>query len=72
MTWEAKIISHRGEKRIAVSFEKKQDLIQRIKKVDGSRWSQTLGVWHLPYSLENQIRFKISTNVPSAEGIEEM
>ena len=72
MTWEAKIISHRGEKRIAVSFEKKQDLIQRIKKVDGSRWSQTLGVWHLPYSLENQIRFKISTNVPSAEGIEEI
>lgn len=60
MNWEAKIISHRKEKRIAVSFEKNEELIKRIKLVVDSRWSQTLRVWHIPNTLENQIRFKIN------------
>jgi integrase/recombinase XerD len=51
MNWEAKIITHRGSKRIAVYFEKNAELIARIKVVEGSRWSQTLGVWHLPDSV---------------------
>ncbi len=75
MHWEAKIISHRNEKRIAVLFEKNIDLIQRIKQVEGSKWSQTLGLWHVPYSIENHIRFQItqnSTNTPSQEGIVEL
>ncbi len=59
MNWEAKIISHKKESRIAVYFEKDAALISRIKKLEGSRWSQTLGVWHLPDSIENRIRFKI-------------
>jgi len=37
MKWEAKIIKHRGESRIAVLFEKDADLIARIKQVAGSR-----------------------------------
>lgn len=37
MKWEAKIIKHRGESRIAVLFEKDTDLIGRIKQVAGSR-----------------------------------
>ncbi|WP_394759697.1 tyrosine-type recombinase/integrase [Flavobacterium sp.] len=60
MNWEAKIISHRKEKRIAVSFEKDEELIKRIKLVVDSIWSQTLRVWHVPNTLENQIRFKIN------------
>lgn len=60
MNWEAKIITHRGSKRIAVYFEKKTEFISRIKKLEGSRWSQTLGVWHIPDTEENRIRFKIS------------
>lgn len=75
MHWEAKIISHRNEKRIAVLFEKNIDLIQRIKQVEGSKWSQTLGLWHVPYSIENHIRFQInenSTNTLSEEGIVEL
>ena len=31
MNWEAKIITHRKEKRIAVYFEKNPELIARIK-----------------------------------------
>lgn len=60
MNWSAKIITHRGSKRIAVYFEKDIDLIARIKRLDGSQWSQTLGVWHLPDTDENRRRFKIS------------
>jgi integrase/recombinase XerD len=32
MNWEAKIITHKKEKRIAVYFEKNAELIARIKK----------------------------------------
>ena len=72
MNWEAKIITHRGSKRIAVYFEKNAELIARIKQLEGSRWSQTLGVWHLPDTEENRIRFKLtplSHTIPSSEGI---
>lgn len=72
MNWNAKIITHRKEKRIAVVFEKNTELIARIKLVDGSRWSQTLGVWHIPDTEENRIRFNLplhSQTIPSEEGI---
>ena len=48
MEWTSKTIRHKGEQRIAVYFEKNADLITRIKKLEGSRWSQSLKVWHLP------------------------
>jgi integrase/recombinase XerD len=73
MNWEAKIITHRGSKRIAVYFEKNAELIARIKKVEGSRWSQTMGVWHLPDTIVNRVRFRIAPllpTIPSTEGIE--
>lgn len=73
MNWEAKIITHRGSKRIAVYFEKNTEWISRIKQLEGSCWSQTLGAWHLPDTEENRIRFKIvalSQTIPSTEGIE--
>ncbi|RAR70639.1 site-specific tyrosine recombinase/integron integrase [Flavobacterium aciduliphilum] len=72
MKWTAKVIRHKGEPRIAVSFEKNAELITRIKKLGGSRWSQTLKVWHLPDTEENRIRFKLtplSHTIPSSEGI---
>lgn len=72
MYWNAKQINHKGEKRIAVYFERNDDLIQRIKKVEGSRWSQTLRVWHVPETVENIIRFKITTKQISTEGIGEV
>ena len=75
MKWEAKTITHKKEKRIAVYFEKNAEWIARIKQVEGSRWSQTLGVWHLPDTEENRIRFKLtplSLTIPSSEGIEQI
>jgi integrase/recombinase XerD len=72
MNWEAKIITHKGSKRIAVYFEKNADLIARVKQIDGARWSQSLVAWHLPDTEENRIRFKLtplSHSIPSSEGI---
>lgn len=70
MKWSAKVIKHKGENRIAVYFEKNADLIARIKKIDGARWSQTLMAWHIPDTEENRVRFKItpiSHTIPSEE-----
>lgn len=75
MKWESKIIKHRGASRIAVLFEKDTDLIARIKKVEGSRWSKSLGVWHIPDTEENRVRFKLAlvgSFLPSQEGIIEI
>lgn len=72
MKWESKLIKHKETARIAVVFEKNTELIARIKTVDGSRWSQSLRVWHIPDTDENRIRFKIplqQQTVPSEEGI---
>jgi integrase/recombinase XerD len=59
MSWKAGIIKHKKESRISVSFEKNTDLINRIKQIEGSRWSQSLKIWHIPDTNENRIRFKI-------------
>ncbi len=67
MKWEAKTIKHKKESRIAVLFEKDADLIERIKKVEGSRWSQSLGLWHVPDTEENKERFKIVVPVKLCE-----
>ncbi|TDD75625.1 tyrosine-type recombinase/integrase [Flavobacterium caseinilyticum] len=72
MTWSAKLIKHNSESRIAVYFEKNQDLIARIKQIEGARWSQQKTVWHLPDTTENRERFNIelhSNSLPSAEAI---
>ena len=60
MNWSVKTINHKGEKRIAVYFEKNAALIARIKKLEGSRWSQSLKAWHLPDTAENRERFQIA------------
>ena len=72
MKWESKLIKHNGTFRIAIIFEKNAELIARVKLIEGSRWSQSLGVWHIPDNEENRIRFKIPLHqqtVPSEEGI---
>jgi site-specific recombinase XerD len=75
MEWKSALIKHKGAKRIAVYFEKKAELIARIKLLEDVRLSQSLNVWHLPDTEENRIRFKIITvfpAVPSTEGIEQI
>lgn len=68
----SKLLKHRGENRIAVYFENNSDLITRIKKLEGSRWSQTMRVWHLPDTEEYRKQFGIALleeRMPSEEGI---
>ena len=59
MKWKAELIEHRKAKRIAVWFEKNQEWIERIKKIEDAKWSNTLKVWHLPNNAENRVKFKI-------------
>ncbi len=75
MKWEAKLMGYGSENRIAVFFEKSDDLIARIKKIDGARWSQSKRVWHVPDTLENRERFSIVeyiAQIPSSEGIQHL
>jgi len=57
--WSAKLVKHRGEFRIAVYFNRSNDLIDRIKKLEGVRWSPGKGYWHLPDTDEYRVRFKL-------------
>ena len=75
MKWSAKIIQHKRERRIAVYFEKNANLIARIKKLEGARWSQSLQAWHLPDTAEHRERFSIASlshSLPSVEGVVQM
>ncbi|WP_276976481.1 site-specific tyrosine recombinase/integron integrase [Flavobacterium filum] len=59
--WSSKLTKHKGEKRIIVEFEKNDELIKRIKAIEGSKWSRSLRSWHVPDTSENRIRFKLET-----------
>lgn len=71
MKWTAKIIQHRGEQRISISFGKNLEFISWIKTFDGCRWSATRQVWHLPDTEENRLTFGLtllSKTLPNDEG----
>jgi integrase/recombinase XerD len=73
MNWKAHLISHKGEKRIAVIFDKDVRLIARIKTFEGARWSASKGFWHLPDTEDNRVHFKIpATLIPSLEGLQQI
>ena len=65
--YTAKTIIHKGQKRIAVSFEKNAELIARFKQLKGARWSASLKVWHLPDTVEYRKRFGIEPEKVSKE-----
>ena len=72
MDWEAKHIKHRDESRIAIYFERNVELLAKIKKLDGSKWSQSLKIWHLPDTKMYRKQFGLALvedTIPSAEGI---
>lgn len=57
--YTAKLITHKKQKRIAVLFEKKAELIGRFKKLDGAKWSASLKAWHLPDTKEYRQKFML-------------
>ncbi|MCF6133469.1 tyrosine-type recombinase/integrase [Flavobacterium wongokense] len=54
MKWNARTITHRGEQRIAVVFQKDELLLYAVKSIPGCRWSQSLKLWHIPDTEENR------------------
>lgn len=52
-------ISHKGQNRIVVYFEKNAALIERFKKLPGARWSSTLKAWHIPDNMHYRKKFGI-------------
>jgi integrase/recombinase XerD len=69
MKWEAKLVNHKGQNRIAVYFEKDAAAIKRIKLLTGIKWSSTLKVWHLPDSKTYRKQFKIEENLKGKDAI---
>lgn len=55
------LLQHKGENRIAILFEYDALLLARIKKVHGSKWSQTNKCWHIPDTEENRKKCKIAS-----------
>jgi integrase/recombinase XerD len=41
-------VVHRGQKRIKLMFAYNSALIERVRKIDGVRWSASMGCWHVP------------------------
>ncbi|MDQ0477616.1 tyrosine-type recombinase/integrase [Chryseobacterium sp. MDT2-18] len=75
MRWKATLIKYRDADRIAVEFEKDQELIRRIKLIDDARWNPQRKYWHIPDTFENRARFNLvqkQDTEPSAEGQEHL
>jgi integrase/recombinase XerD len=70
MNWHSRLIKHKNEGRITVEFEKNLELNERIKKIEGCKWSQSLKCWHIPDTPENRIRFKIESGIQQNLNIE--
>jgi integrase/recombinase XerD len=70
MNWHSRLIKHKNEGRITVEFEKNLELNERIKKIEGYKWSQSLKCWHIPDTPENRIRFKIESGLQQNLNIE--
>lgn len=71
MIWKAKLMKYHNLERIGVEFGRDEELIRRIKLIDGARWSAQKKLWHIPDTFENRERFKIiqkQDTEPSEEG----
>jgi len=60
MSWQAQVITHRGKKWIAVTFPRNQLWIDRIKQIEGTRWSGTHKAWLVPDTPGHRDRFRIA------------
>jgi integrase/recombinase XerD len=72
MKWKAKIITHRGESRIAMQISSNPEHWNIARTFEDSRWSQSRKCWHIPNTEENRRRFEIENNPkpqPSVEGL---
>lgn len=54
----AKLTTHRGQKWIQLQFEYNAALVNSVKQITGTRWSQTLKSWLVPPTDENKKRLQ--------------
>ncbi len=59
MNWNAKAIKHRLEDRIAIYCEYSVENVKMLRKIEDSKWSQSLRAWHIPDTIENRIQFEM-------------
>lgn len=59
MEWKAQLVTHKGEERIVVYFEKDDTLTALLRSLGDARWSKQMKAWHLPDTIENRKRFKL-------------
>lgn len=75
-TWRAEVIKRRGIQFIAIWIPKDPELISRISKVEGIRWSSEEGAWLLPDTPGNRERFglpkEIILSIWHQEGIKKL
>jgi site-specific recombinase XerD len=50
------LVTHRGEKRILLQFEKNIEWIARLRKNTDAKWSRTLQGWHIADTETNRIK----------------
>jgi integrase/recombinase XerD len=65
---------HRGIRRIKLMFPYDSEVIERIRSIEGCRWSKTMDCWHVPYSdqsIEEIGKMKAEMNlvIPEISGI---
>jgi integrase/recombinase XerD len=67
MSWQAQVITHKGKKWIAVTFPRNQLWIDRIKQIEGTRWSGTHKAWLVPDTPGNRDRFRLCREITLKE-----
>lgn len=59
MKWKAEPIIYKKVARIALYFDFNTSANQRVRKLDGVQWSNTLKAWHVPDTDEYRTLFKL-------------
>ncbi len=69
MKWKAEPITHNGQARIALHFEYSKTANERVRKLTGVKWSNTLKVWHVPDNDVYRAQFKLPVRNITAQQI---
>ncbi len=59
MKWKAEPIIYKGDARIALHFDYSKEANERVRKLTGVKWSNTLKVWHVPDNDVYRKQFKL-------------
>jgi len=49
---KASKMRHRNETRIRVDFPYNAEMVSKLRQIADTRWSKTMGAWHIPYTSE--------------------